>query len=298
MNKISIQQLASQLPDDLFGSDFQVKLGFVRLLFDTVSTELSAGSDVTVKGLGRFFLTGNELDPVGFEPDKSFAESVNAPFAGFSPEPLSPDVTDEMLSQFDLPVTEKVAETVEEAGQVAPEPEPVIEAVAPAPVEDDIFVPEPQPPVEVSETTQPIGCQNQDAEPEYGAVSESAEDIVGEPGDVESLSEPISEPDDAQPVVEIPENEPVYEEKIEQEEVPEYEEEEEQESVTENSSSGFSTGFLVGLITGLAVGAIAFLLYVMFYVNRTTYPLSDDYGDEEDEYVIEENSVSDSLSVF
>ena len=104
MSKISIQQLASQIPDDLLGDDLQVKLSFVRLLFETISNELSSGNEVSVKGLGRFLLTGNENEPVSFEPEKSFAESVNAPFAGFMPEPLSPEVTEEMLSQFDIPV--------------------------------------------------------------------------------------------------------------------------------------------------------------------------------------------------
>ncbi|MDE6826989.1 MAG: hypothetical protein K2J18_09530 [Paramuribaculum sp.] len=299
MSKISIQQLASQIPDDLLGDDLQVKLSFVRLLFETISNELSSGNEVSVKGLGRFLLTGNENEPVSFEPEKSFAESVNAPFAGFMPEPLSPEVTEEMLSQFDIPVEEPVDITQEDiAGQ-----------------EDDSAVPETSVVEEepVVDKSQPIVDDPVSIEPEVAVTQEEVEDSVTE---ITPEPEPVSAQDPVEEVCEAQES--VIEEVFEQESEPfelkneephiteneidvETEEDEDSsdnDSVAETSSSGFSTGFLIGLITGLAVGAIAFLLYVMLYVNRSTPTSSDGYDDEDEEYVVEESTSSDSLSVF
>lgn len=299
MSKISIQQLASQIPDDLLGDDLQVKLSFVRLLFETISNELSSGNEVSVKGLGRFLLTGNENEPVSFEPEKSFAESVNAPFAGFMPEPLSPEVTEEMLSQFDIPVEEPVDITQEDiAGQ-----------------EDDSAVPETSVVEEepVVDKSQPIVDDPVSIEPEVAVTQEEVEDSVTE---ITPEPEPVSAQDPVEEVCEAQES--VIEEVFEQESEPfelkneephiaeneidveteENEDNSDNDSVAETSSSGFSTGFLIGLITGLAVGAIAFLLYVMLYVNRSTPTSSDGYDDEDEEYVVEESTSSDSLSVF
>ncbi|MBD5308005.1 MAG: hypothetical protein HDS15_01815 [Bacteroides sp.] len=299
MSKISIQQLASQIPDDLLGDDLQVKLSFVRLLFETISNELSSGNEVSVKGLGRFLLTGNENEPVSFEPEKSFAESVNAPFAGFMPEPLSPEVTEEMLSQFDIPVEEPVDITQEDiAGQ-----------------EDDSAVPETSVVEEepVVDKSQPIVDDPVSIEPKVAVTQEEVEDSVTE---ITPEPEPVSAQDPVEEVCEAQES--VIEEVFEQESEPfelkneehhiaeneidveteENEDNSDNDSVAETSSSGFSTGFLIGLITGLAVGAIAFLLYVMLYVNRSTPTSSDGYDDEDEEYVVEESTSSDSLSVF
>lgn len=268
MNRISIQQLASSLPDGLVGAGEQAKLIFVKSMFEILASELASGHDVIVKGLGKFSVVDDSSDPVSFIPDDVFAGVVNAPFIGFEPEVLAPEVTDDMLSGLDTsdlelenkevasePDTVVVETIVEEQSE-----EPVAE-IAEAPETESIapeLIEEPESEIEtVVEPEVPVGHVAENVVESPVPQSESA---------VESaLHEPVYRPETA-----------VYPESSVDSA---YGEESEEEQVEPRSR--FSTGFFCGLLAGLAVGAIAFLLYVIFDINKST--LSEP---ETDEYVI------------
>lgn len=66
---------------------------FCREFFATIADALLAGEIVNIKGFGTFSLSGNPDRPVNFTPDPNVADTINAPFAMFRPEPLAPGVT-------------------------------------------------------------------------------------------------------------------------------------------------------------------------------------------------------------
>lgn len=98
-----------------------------------VTSMLSRGENVSIKGIGTFRMIDDE---VVFAPDMELAEKINLPFAAFEAVELPDEVTDAMLEQAtDSEVTEesrleKVTEATEESdsiekiesGEVTPPP--------------------------------------------------------------------------------------------------------------------------------------------------------------------------------
>lgn len=269
MTKISIQQLASLIPDSVFGSDEETKTAFVRLVFETISGRLADGESVDVPGLGRFHCTGDAANPLLFDQDKTFAQTVNAPFASFRPEPLAAEVTESMLEET-APAVEGVAEAAVEEPE---ETSAVVVAEPETPAVEEVTVVEEQ-----SSIQEPV-------------VEETASAAVT----AEQADEPVSAPQETTPAPEqatpayTPE--PVYED-----EPAVNEEEPDTEIAAAELSTGnsrFSSGFFCGFIAGLAVGAIAFLVYIIIDINRPS-PTETEVEEE----ITETEQMVDSLSIL
>lgn len=262
MTKISIQQLASLIPDSVFGSDDETKTAFVRLVFETISGRLADGESMDVPGLGRFHCTGDADNPLLFDQDKSFSHTANAPFASFRPEPLAAEVTESMLDATvpaEESVTESVVEEVEAPVSVAAaEPEHVVVESAPV-IEGQPALQKPQ---------------EADATP------------IKAPLAPEPMPEPEKTPTVPVPVVPVYEEEPAENEEVQ-------DTEEDAAAISSKGGSRFSSGFFCGFIAGLAVGAIAFLVYIIIDINRPS-PLETEVETE----ITETEQMVDSLSIL
>lgn len=98
--KIPVHELADLLAKTLSISN-EAAESFIRNFFDLVAEGVTSGEIVKVKGIGTFSACSNSENPVEFVPDKTLADTINAPFALFEPEPLSPSVTPEALAEID-----------------------------------------------------------------------------------------------------------------------------------------------------------------------------------------------------
>lgn len=136
--KLSLQQLAELLPEDVFGTDAERRASLVSEIFGIVADSLAAGENVSVKGIGSFQPTGNMMSPVSFEPSASFTDIVNAPFAAFEPVELAESFTDELLRN----------ELAEEEAEAPALPEPAAE--------------EPEEPAAAGEPEEPTAAEPQE----------------------------------------------------------------------------------------------------------------------------------------
>ena len=276
MTKISIQQLAGMLPADLFGPDEQNRVDFIKMLFDTLTSELETGEEVCLKGLGRFSMSDNADNPVIVEPDASAMEIVNAPFAGFQPEPLAEEVTDDMLSSYDSIAVEEVpvdiAPAIEEVPILVVE-EPTENSVESNSV-DESYVAE-------TSAIEPGNKSESHDEPLLTDYAESKDSDVGhdiseEPPAIEQSipgrclenvkAEELSEP---RPMAAPP----IYREVADMQESSDY-------CQPDDTDRKSYSGFWLGFISGLALGAVAFLIYVLFDINSSSY--HPEVYDEED----------------
>lgn len=87
-NKISIHQLAESVGEQAHITPLTAQL-IIKELFELASASLEAGEEFEIPGIGKFSRTDFKDNVVGFEPDRDFANSVNAPFEMFEPQPLS-----------------------------------------------------------------------------------------------------------------------------------------------------------------------------------------------------------------
>lgn len=94
---ITFPQLAAALAQAT-GSSQSTAETFIRQLFDYISSELSQGRSVSIKGLGAFTLGMSPENPILWQPAPELAEAVNQPFAFFEPVELNDGVTEEVLS--------------------------------------------------------------------------------------------------------------------------------------------------------------------------------------------------------
>lgn len=107
------------------GADVDACTKFVKEYFGLIEATLAAGENVTIKGIGTFRLTGNDEEPVVYEPDADLAATVNAPFEAFDAVDLNDT---EFNVDIPTPVDTPEAETKAEQEVVAePEPEPEVE---------------------------------------------------------------------------------------------------------------------------------------------------------------------------
>lgn len=98
--KIPIKQLSLKLAAHAGCTDTDAE-SFIKKFFTLIAEKLHNGDDVTIKGLGRFTLSGSTSEPVAFIPDDELANRINAPFAIFEPEILNDSVTTQMLDDVD-----------------------------------------------------------------------------------------------------------------------------------------------------------------------------------------------------
>ncbi len=236
--KIPIHELADILAKNCSISKESAET-FIRSFFDLIAESVTAGETVKVKGIGTFAASDNPDNPVDFVPDKSLADTINAPFALFEPEPLSASVSTEMLDEIDQEEEEdmdtkeeiKVNEAIEDIkAKEDIEVREVNEEVAPEPISE----PEPEPKPEPEPETEPV-------------VEKSRVTPTPEPVRVstQTLNPPIFLEEDPEEIVE---------------------EEEDRKS----GGLGFGWGFVIGLISGLALGACGVYLAINYLFPMPT----------------------------
>ena len=100
-NTILLQQLTAAIAEKAKTSN-AVAEDYLRELLATVNDEIIKGNSVIIQGIGEFrpVKDGNNVD-IAFVPTKSFAETINAPFAQFEPVEIDDDFDDESLSDED-----------------------------------------------------------------------------------------------------------------------------------------------------------------------------------------------------
>ena len=294
--KINLQQLAENLPSDVFGLERDNRVILVSELFGLVAEMLEAGEQcVSLPGFGSFTLSGDNSNPVRFDPDKMFADTVNAPFASFSPVILAPKVTEEMLTS----VSEQNSDDPVALYAEAEEPEIAVQDEDEEDIDAALIASEPTSPIFATEHNEEKKGEGNSEIPEPPVTSLPEEEIDSAVIDSEDEN---ALPSDENAVPSVMERDNTFEaeftpaeentETVETVMIPDAESDNDEETDYEEpmlsedqevSTTRFGIGFFWGLLTGLLVGAIIFLVYVMFTSNLTqtgsTYTF-DEYEDE------------------
>jgi hypothetical protein len=142
------------------GADVDACTKFVKEYFGLIEATLAAGEDVTIKGIGTFRLTGNDEEPVVYEPDADLAATVNAPFEAF-------DAVDLNDTEFSENIPTPIVET--QGAEAEPEVEAEVEPVAieeQKAVEEPEIIEEPEAEPEVEAEAEPEAELEPEAEPE------------------------------------------------------------------------------------------------------------------------------------
>lgn len=123
MNNIIPASRLGELLAAKTGADVEICTKFVKEYFGLIEATLATGEDVTIKGIGTFKLTGDDVEPVVYVVDKELAATVNAPFDAFTPVELADN---ELPEANEEPEPEPIAEAIP---QVAVEEQPGVEAI-------------------------------------------------------------------------------------------------------------------------------------------------------------------------
>ncbi len=120
---VNLSQLITRL-SEITESDPNTARRFLHDFFALIETELVAGNEVDIKGIGTFrrldgSTAADSTPSVGFIPAESLAEAINAPFAMFEPVELAEGVDEAALAACD---TEQPTLT-EEADTESPSPD-------------------------------------------------------------------------------------------------------------------------------------------------------------------------------
>ena len=216
---ITFPQLAAALAQAT-GSSQSTAETFIRQLFDYISSELSQGRSVSIKGLGAFTLGMSPENPILWQPAPELAEAVNQPFAFFEPVELNDGVTEEVLS------TPPSADTDKKEDEPA--------AVSEIKADDNEALPIPEP-----DDTQVTAETSDDKESPEASAEESAEEPQEqeEPSTVDDAQQQDDSTADDQPA-----------DAPEADETPDYQEE-------YAPQQRFNPWF--ALIIGLAIGLVA-----------------------------------------
>lgn len=270
--KIPVNRLAQEVARAI-GADTSEVQQFIKDLFAYVEAEVSAGSDVTVPGLGRFSKSTVSGEPIAFEPDAEYAAALNADFDMFSPVELNDGVTEEAL---DEAVKETVPESLQPAAtdaeqeqeheqENAPESPQCEPTLTETDIEEDVTV-------EIAEIPAEVPAEDSTATIEPPAREEPTE-VVDEPvvavendAQVETLSEEIADSTPTEPETE-PTSEPAAESASETAPtaplIAPIPEQEEEYVIVHGRKSRFWVGFIIGLVLGFALGVIAFVAYLV-----------------------------------
>lgn len=259
-NKIPLKKFAEAFSKESNISEAEAE-AFIKNLFDIVSSELKEGSKVKIHGIGTFSLSASANEPVVFVPDEVFAQEINAPFSIFQPVPLAEGVTEEILSQVEVP--ELPQPQPEEKLQQEPKTEPKDASEVKLAVPETVNAPESAPAA--------IDASEIEIKPVIEVVQhiESVKDVdVEQPGQPDENPETLSETAPVKPA-ETPAPEIPDETTPAPTAVPEWEYEDEEYVQPAETKSKFGAGFVIGLIVGLAIGALVLCAYILYYVNAT-----------------------------
>lgn len=102
---VNLSQLITRL-SEITESDPNTARRFLHDFFALIETELVAGNEVDIKGIGTFrrldgSTAADSTPSVGFIPAESLAEAINAPFAMFEPVELAEGVDEAALAACD-----------------------------------------------------------------------------------------------------------------------------------------------------------------------------------------------------
>lgn len=311
--KIPIHELAEQVAEACSISK-EAAEAFIRSFFDLVAECVTSGEVVKVKGIGVFAASGKADNPVEFTPDKSLADTINAPFALFEPEPLTASVTPEALEEAGRIAEEEVSVSIpeqdaqpEENAEIETEPDtgqetesvestapvttPVtapsaqVETEAEEEVEDKpaVSVAEPVAEVEMPQQTEPEPAPEPEPEPE--PAPEPKPEPTPEP---EPIAEPKPEP---KPVAATPVVKPTPQVLTPPVFIDEDPEEPVETGERESGGLGFGWGFLFGMLAGLALGACG----VYFAINYF-FPMPTRGGEEQIEAIEAIEVQADSIA--
>lgn len=311
--KIPIHELAEQVAEACSISKEAAET-FIRSFFDLVAECVTSGEVVKVKGIGVFAASGKADNPVEFTPDKSLADTINAPFALFEPEPLTASVTPEALEEAGRIAEEEVSVSIpeqeaqhEENAEIETEPDSgqeteTVESAAPettpmevpsAPVETEAEEEvEENPTVSVAEPVAEAEAEveiPQQTEPEPAPVPEPEPEPEPEPKP-EPIAEPKPEPK-PKPVAATPVVKPVPQVLTPPVFIEEDPEEPVETGERESGGLGFGWGFLFGMLAGLALGACG----VYFAINYL-FPMPTRAGEEQIEAIEAIEAKTDSIA--
>lgn len=255
---------------------------FIKDLFAIVEAEVTAGGEPEIKGLGKFAKSNIPGEPLEFIPDEDFAALLNEDFASFEPVKLNEGVTDEMLAEAEIAepghddhqnttsepkaMEEPVQETADtdnsgpatqaadtEPDQTESKPESATEYLSETP---------PELPDTAVEQNQPVQCQTESA-PEGDAATPTPQ------SEAKASDEPLEAPQQAADGQETPIA------KVEQQDEDDdtepqcnpIEEEDVEYVIVRRPKSRFWVGLAIGLILGFALGVIAYIWYLIQYLQ-------------------------------
>ncbi len=159
--------------------------GFVRAFFVAAADAITANGTLTVKGLGTFVVSG---DDVKYVPDATLAETINAPFALFEAVELPDDAPIDEPEPKPQPELKPELEPNSE-----PEPEPVTRPIGDS---GQSFMTDPSPATEPAREPEPETLQEPAQEPAQEPVQEPESEALQEPAqepEPEAVQEPIQE---------------------------------------------------------------------------------------------------------
>lgn len=260
--KIPVNRLAQEVARAI-GADTSEVQQFIKDLFAYVEAEVSAGSDVTVPGLGRFSKSTISGEPIAFEPDAEYAAALNADFDMFSPVELNDGVTEEALDEaVKETAPESLQPTATDAEQEATQESPQCEStLTETDIEEDVTVEIAEVPAEDS-----TAAIESPAHEEFPEVVDEPVVAVENDAQVETLSEEIADSTPTEPETE-PTPEPAAESASETAPtaplIAPIPEQEEEYVIVHGRKSRFWVGFIIGLVLGFALGVIAFVAYLV-----------------------------------
>lgn len=268
--KIPVNRLAQEVARAI-GADTSEVQQFIKDLFAYVEAEVSAGSDVTVSGLGRFSKSTISGEPIAFEPDAEYAAALNADFDMFSPVELNDGVTEEALDEAGketAPESLRPAATdaePEQERETAPESPQCEPTLTETDIEQDVTVEIAEIPAEVPAEESTVAIESPAGEELTEVVDEPVVAVEND-AQVETLSEEIADSTPTEPETE-PTPEPAAESASETAPtaplIAPIPEQEEEYVIVHGRKSRFWVGFIIGLILGFALGVIAFVAYLV-----------------------------------
>lgn len=261
--KIPLRQLAESIAASSGKSPEEAML-FVKHLFSEVSDRLYNGESIEIDGLGTFSAVANTSEPVRFEPDKIFADEINAPFALFEPMALNDNISEEDLDNAVEQLEEIANDT---ADKTCEDPTEAIEALT---IEQD------QQPTatESAATDVPVRdlSQTPDTEISGELTQASASAEVSQHQASFDRNELTQTPETIDTGLHSAEEDDIEEETIAGQDTAAatpYIEEEEEEYVTYHNApkSRFGLGFFLGFISGIVIAALMLATYLLFITN-------------------------------
>lgn len=257
-NKIPVKKLAEKLAAQS-ESDISVEKAemLIKETFSAIIDKLACGESVTLNGLGTFSVSFNPNDPVTFTPDPEFAAEVNAPFSMFEAEELNDGVDVEQLQSLDIETGQNHIDDINECHPATTDAETDKDSSITLEKNDNESTPNTQCPAEQLNNVE--NCNPTETQPEEMLQNVSGFSVEKHNTD-SSKSQPESEPSSESYMS-------TTEEHADDSDITYIPEDEEEFVEYTIVKSRFGIGVLVGLLIGLVIGALAFIGYMIYFIN-------------------------------